>query len=148
MLVQHWRLAIEQNLWICYKCFHTFGRFSPKQVNKYRTFLPVVGAEWRCWYSKIIEKSGCRPVLHAIPDCNRIGNFRTCDCYWSFVAMHLRGLSRRQDPKPFISVLQKLQTFSSNLWGENFYELDAYLKECNAYDEPDVAKLKIIDRIV
>ena len=29
----------------------------------------------------------------------------------------------------------------------NFYELDAYLKECNAYDEPDVAKLKIIDRI-
>ncbi|MBQ2886765.1 MAG: cell filamentation protein Fic, partial [Alphaproteobacteria bacterium] len=59
----------------------------------------------------------------------------------------LRGLSRRQDPKPFISVLQKLQTFSSNLWGENFYELDAYLKECNAYDEPDVAKLRIIDRI-
>lgn len=59
----------------------------------------------------------------------------------------LRGLSRRQDPKPFISVLQKLQTFSSNLWGENFYELDAYLKECNAYEEPDVAKLKVIDRI-
>ena len=43
--------------------------------------------------------------------------------------------------------IKKLQTFSSNLWGENFYELDAYLKECNAYDEPDVAKLRIIDRI-
>jgi len=59
----------------------------------------------------------------------------------------LRRLSRSADPKPYISVMEKLQRFSSNLWGENFYELDEYLKSCNAYEEPENARLQMIDRI-
>ena len=59
----------------------------------------------------------------------------------------LRRLSRSADPLPYIAVMEKLQRFSSNLWGEDFYELDAYLKSCNAYEKPEVAKLRVIDRI-
>ena len=59
----------------------------------------------------------------------------------------LRRLSRAQDPKPFISVMEKLQHFSSNLWGEDFYALDEYLRDCNAYEEPEDAKLRFLDRL-
>lgn len=59
----------------------------------------------------------------------------------------LRRLSRARDPKPYVSVMEKLQRFSSNLWGEDFYELDAYLKSCNAYEKPETARLRLIDRI-
>ena len=44
--------------------------------------------------------------------------------------------------------MEKLHRFSANLWGEDFYELDAYLKSCNAYEKPENAKLQLIDRIV
>ena len=59
----------------------------------------------------------------------------------------LRRLSRSIDPKPYITVMEKLQKFSSNLWGEDFYQLDSYLKACNAYEKPEDAKLQFIDRI-
>lgn len=59
----------------------------------------------------------------------------------------LRRLSRSSDPLPYISVMERLQRFSANLWGEDFYELDAYLKSCNAYEKPEEAKLRFIDRI-
>ena len=59
----------------------------------------------------------------------------------------LRRLSRSTDPLPYISVMEKLQRFSSNLWGEDFYELNEYLESCNAYDKPEEAKLRFIDRI-
>lgn len=59
----------------------------------------------------------------------------------------LRRLSRNTDPGPYISVMEKLHRFSANLWGEDFYELDDYLKSCNAYEKPENAKLQLIDRI-
>ena len=59
----------------------------------------------------------------------------------------LRRLSRGTDPNPYIRVMEKLHRFSANLWGEDFYELDAYLKSCNAYEKPENAKLQLIDRI-
>lgn len=59
----------------------------------------------------------------------------------------LRRLSRAADPKPYVSVMERLWKFSSNLWGEDFYELDAYLKSCNAYETPENAKLRFIERI-
>ena len=59
----------------------------------------------------------------------------------------LRRLSRATDPLPYISVMEKLQRFSSNLWGEDFYELDEYLRSCNAYEKPAEAKLRFVDRI-
>lgn len=61
--------------------------------------------------------------------------------------LSLRRLSRSADPLPFIAVMERLQRFSSNLWGEDFYELDSYLKSCNAYEKPEAAKLRFIDRI-
>lgn len=42
----------------------------------------------------------------------------------------------------------KLQAFSKNLFGEDFDTLHQYLLECNAYNEPELAKLRIIDRYV
>ncbi len=51
------------------------------------------------------------------------------------------------DPLPFIAGMEKLQRFSSNLWGEDFYEPDHYLRSCNAYEKPEAAKLRFIDRI-
>jgi len=59
----------------------------------------------------------------------------------------LRRLSRSKDPLPYIAVMERLQKFSSNLWGEDFYELDQYLRSCNAYEKPQAAKLRFIDRI-
>lgn len=58
----------------------------------------------------------------------------------------LRKLSRNGEPSPFIRVMTKLQQFSSNLWGDDFNALNAYLQASNAYNEPDMAKLKMIDR--
>lgn len=60
----------------------------------------------------------------------------------------LRKLSRQKDPKPYINVMDKLQKFSDNLYGTDFTELNEYLKECNAYEEPSQGKLEIIDRAI
>jgi len=58
----------------------------------------------------------------------------------------LRKLSRSKEPSTFIRVLEKLQAFSNNLFGEDFNELNAYLEQCAAFEEPEQGKLQIIDR--
>lgn len=58
----------------------------------------------------------------------------------------LRKLSRHKDPMAYINVMVKLHQFSDNLYGSDFTELKNYLAECNAYEEPSQAKLRIIDR--
>lgn len=59
----------------------------------------------------------------------------------------LRKLSRQGKPEAFVEVMQRLQRFSQNLFGEDFDALNQYLIACNAYEKPEVARLKFIDRI-
>ena len=58
----------------------------------------------------------------------------------------LRKLSRRRDPDTYIRVMEKLHKFSDNLYGSDFDDLNSYLQECNAYEDPENAKLIYIDR--
>jgi prophage maintenance system killer protein len=58
----------------------------------------------------------------------------------------LKRFTNRKDPDAFIRVMDKLQHFSNNIFGENFEELNNYIKETNAYKEPPEGKLNIIDR--
>lgn len=58
----------------------------------------------------------------------------------------LRKLSRQKQPEAFIRVMERLQQFSHNIYGDNFEELKAYLIECNAMNEPQEGKLLLIDR--
>jgi len=57
--------------------------------------------------------------------------------------LSLRKLSRGKDPSVLIKVLSGLQKFSDNLYGDDFNELNEYLKKCNAFEEPDRGKLTI-----
>lgn len=59
----------------------------------------------------------------------------------------LRKLSRQGKPDTFVEVMQRLQNFSQNLFGEDFDALNRYLISCNAYEKPEVARLKFIDRL-
>ncbi|MDP2338802.1 MAG: Fic family protein [Bacteroidota bacterium] len=59
----------------------------------------------------------------------------------------LRRLSRSKDPITYIRVMEKLHKFSDNLYGNDFNDLNTYLHECNAYEDPQSAKLIYIDRI-
>lgn len=58
----------------------------------------------------------------------------------------LRKLTRSKEPDAYIRVMEKLHKFSDNLYGEDFNELNRYLIECNAYEEPQKARLKYIER--
>jgi Fic family protein len=60
--------------------------------------------------------------------------------------MALKKFTNRKEPGTFIRVMDKLQYFSNNIFGENFDELNNYFKETNAYKEPSEGTLKIIDR--
>ncbi|MDR1021974.1 MAG: Fic family protein [Prevotellaceae bacterium] len=60
----------------------------------------------------------------------------------------LRKLTNRKEPDAFIRVMDKLQHFSNNIFGDNFDELNSYFKEANAYKEPSEGKLKIVDRFM
>ena len=60
----------------------------------------------------------------------------------------LRKLTRHKDPLAYINVMTKLHQFSDNLYGTDFTELKNYLADCNAYEEPSQAKLRIIDRSI
>lgn len=62
--------------------------------------------------------------------------------------LSLRKLTRHKDPSAYINVMTKLHKFSDNLYGTEFTELKEYLKECNAYEDPANAKLRIIDRSI
>jgi len=59
----------------------------------------------------------------------------------------LRKLSRQSKPETYVEVMQRLQNFSHNLFGDDFQALNQYLIACNAYEKPEVARLKFIDRI-
>ena len=58
----------------------------------------------------------------------------------------LRKLSRKKDPGTYIRIMEKLHHFSDNLYGQDFDELNNYLRSANAYEEPEEGKLKWIDR--
>ena len=60
----------------------------------------------------------------------------------------LKRFTNRKDPDAFIRVMDKLQHFSNNIFGENFEELNHYMKAANAYKEPSEGMLKIIDRSI
>lgn len=60
----------------------------------------------------------------------------------------LKRFTNKKDPDAFIRVMDKLQHFSNNIFGENFEELNSYIKETNAYKEPTEGKLNIIDRSI
>lgn len=59
----------------------------------------------------------------------------------------LRKLTRSKDPDTYIRVMEKLHKFSDNLYGDDFEDLNNYLMECNAYEDPDKAHLKYIERV-
>ena len=59
----------------------------------------------------------------------------------------LRKLTRSKEPNTYIRVMEKLHKFSDNLYGDDFDELNNYLAECNAYEEPEKAHLKYIERV-
>ncbi|MDR0692318.1 MAG: hypothetical protein LBF69_04700, partial [Prevotellaceae bacterium] len=58
----------------------------------------------------------------------------------------LKRFTNRKDPDAFIRVMDKLQYFSNNIFGETFEEFNNYMKATNAYKEPTEGKLHIIDR--
>ena len=59
----------------------------------------------------------------------------------------LRKLTRSKEPDTYIRVMEKLHKFSDNLYGADFDDLNNYLMECNAYEEPEKAHLKYIERV-
>lgn len=59
----------------------------------------------------------------------------------------LRKLTRSKEPDTYIRVMEKLHKFSDNLYGSDFDDLNNYLIECNAYEEPEKAHLKYIERV-
>ncbi|MDR1610172.1 MAG: Fic family protein [Candidatus Symbiothrix sp.] len=61
--------------------------------------------------------------------------------------LSLRKLSRGKDPSTLIKVMERLQLFSDNLFGDDFDELNDYLKKCDAFEEPERGKLNIIERV-
>lgn len=62
--------------------------------------------------------------------------------------LSLKKMTNRKDPDTYIRVMDKLQYFSNNIFGDNFDELNNYFKETNAYKEPSEGALKIIDRSI
>jgi hypothetical protein len=60
--------------------------------------------------------------------------------------MPLKKFTNRREPDAFTRVMDKLQHFSNNIFGENFDELNEYFQATNAYKEPSEGKLNIIDR--
>lgn len=60
--------------------------------------------------------------------------------------LSLRKLTRQNDPAPYIRMMQRAWQFSSNIYGESQDAVEAYLKECDAFEEPSEGKLKIIER--
>ena len=57
--------------------------------------------------------------------------------------MSLKKLTNRKEPDTFIRVMDKLQYFSNNIFGDNFDELNNYFKATNAYKEPSEGKLNV-----
>jgi fido (protein-threonine AMPylation protein) len=62
--------------------------------------------------------------------------------------LSLKKFTNRKEPDAYIRIMDKLQYFSTNIFGENFDELNNYFKETNAYKEPSEGNLNIIDRSI
>lgn len=58
----------------------------------------------------------------------------------------LRKLTRQHDPNAYIRMLLRTFEFSSNIYGEDEAEMETYLRRCNAFEEPEAAKLIIVSR--
>lgn len=56
--------------------------------------------------------------------------------------LSLRRLSRNNDPSVYIRVMEKLQLFSSHITGDNFDDAFSFLKESDAFEEPETGRLK------
>lgn len=56
--------------------------------------------------------------------------------------LSLRRLSRNNDPSVYIRVMEKLQLFSSHISGDNFDDAFSFLKESDAFEEPETGRLK------
>jgi hypothetical protein len=57
----------------------------------------------------------------------------------------LRRLTRQQDPAIYIRMLQKAQDFSSPINGDDINAMERHLELCNAFKEPEQAKLRIYE---
>jgi predicted CopG family antitoxin len=58
----------------------------------------------------------------------------------------LRKLTRQHDPAPYIRMLLRVFELSSNIFGDDEKEVEDYLRSCNAFHEPEAAKLIIVPR--
>ncbi len=58
----------------------------------------------------------------------------------------LRKLTRQSDPKPYIAMLQRVNEFSENIYGDDYNVMLDYLIQCNSFSEHTEARLKIIKR--
>ena len=58
----------------------------------------------------------------------------------------LKKLTKQGDTDTYIRMLNKAHEFSENVFGDNMDEMQAYLKEANAFEESTDEKLKIISR--
>ena len=56
--------------------------------------------------------------------------------------LSLRRLSRNNDPSVYIRVMEKLHLFSNHIIGNNFDDIYRFLKESDAFEEPDEGRLK------
>jgi hypothetical protein len=59
--------------------------------------------------------------------------------------LSLKKFTNRKEPDAFIRVMDKLQHFSNNIFGDDFEKLNNYFKATNAYKEPSEGKLIIIN---
>ena len=55
--------------------------------------------------------------------------------------LSLRRLSRNNDPSVYVRVMEKLQLFSTHIVGANFDDAFRFLKESDAFEEPETGKL-------
>ena len=60
--------------------------------------------------------------------------------------LSLKKITNQKEPDAFIRVMDKLQHFSSNAFGENFNEFNDYFLSMNAYMEPSEGKLRMARR--
>lgn len=54
----------------------------------------------------------------------------------------LKRFFRLNDPSVYMRVMEKLQLFSSHIVGYNFDDVYGFLKESEAFEEPESGKLK------
>lgn len=57
----------------------------------------------------------------------------------------LKKLTKQGDPAPYIRMLLRAYEFSATVYGENMAEMEAYLKRCDAFEEPTSGRLKFSD---